>query len=209
MRGAAGRVVNPARSPGLWQGQASQEPPTLFPRNGKRKFLPLGRQGLPEDGQRPSPMPSHCSVPPTTSRLGMRLGRGSDPSFAYKHLLSAYFKPKFSSPQGAATKTIPKCKTTAGSSGPQEADGQDQNSSWQGHIGYWRLTHAGKSVRLLQSLPQGRATLALPRIPWVGGGQKEEGQGFPGGAVVENLPANAGDTGSSPGLGRSHMPRSN
>ena len=33
--------------------------------------------------------------------------------------------------------------------------------------------------------------------------------GFPGGAVVENLPANAGDTGSSPGLGISHMPRSN
>ena len=27
--------------------------------------------------------------------------------------------------------------------------------------------------------------------------------GFPGGAVVENLPANAGDTGSSPGLVRS------
>ena len=34
-------------------------------------------------------------------------------------------------------------------------------------------------------------------------------QGFPGGAVVENLPANAGNTGSSPGLGRSHIPRSN
>ena len=33
--------------------------------------------------------------------------------------------------------------------------------------------------------------------------------GFPGGAVVENLPANAGNTGSSPGLGRSHMPWSN
>ena len=32
--------------------------------------------------------------------------------------------------------------------------------------------------------------------------------GFPGGAVVENLPANAGDTGSRPGLGRSSMPRS-
>ena len=30
---------------------------------------------------------------------------------------------------------------------------------------------------------------------------------FPGGAVVKNLPANAGDTGSSPGPGRSHMPR--
>ena len=32
--------------------------------------------------------------------------------------------------------------------------------------------------------------------------------GFPGGAVVESLPANAGDTGSGPGLGGSHMPRS-
>ena len=38
---------------------------------------------------------------------------------------------------------------------------------------------------------------------------KDIGQGFPGGAVVENLPANAGDMGLSPGLGRSHMPRSN
>ena len=27
--------------------------------------------------------------------------------------------------------------------------------------------------------------------------------------MVENLPANAGDTGLGPGLGRSHMPRSN
>ena len=33
--------------------------------------------------------------------------------------------------------------------------------------------------------------------------------GFPGGAVVGSLPANAGDTCSSPGLGRSHVPRSN
>ena len=36
----------------------------------------------------------------------------------------------------------------------------------------------------------------------------ESYRGFPGGAVVESLPANAGDTGSSPGLGGSHMPRS-
>ena len=33
-------------------------------------------------------------------------------------------------------------------------------------------------------------------------------RGFPGGAVVESLPANAGDMGLSPGLGGSHMPRS-
>ena len=30
--------------------------------------------------------------------------------------------------------------------------------------------------------------------------------GFPGGTVVGNPPADAGDTGLSPGLGRSHMP---
>ena len=34
-------------------------------------------------------------------------------------------------------------------------------------------------------------------------------QEFPGGAVVGSPPANAGDTGSSPGPGRSHMLRSN
>ena len=39
--------------------------------------------------------------------------------------------------------------------------------------------------------------------------KKKKKKGFPGGAVVENLPANSVDTGSSPGLGRSHMPRSN
>ena len=34
-------------------------------------------------------------------------------------------------------------------------------------------------------------------------------QGFPGGTVVKNPPANAGDTGSSPGPGISHMLRNN
>ena len=38
---------------------------------------------------------------------------------------------------------------------------------------------------------------------------KNERQGFPGGAVVGNLPAKPGDTGSSPGPGISHMPWSN
>ena len=32
---------------------------------------------------------------------------------------------------------------------------------------------------------------------------------FPGGAVVKDPPASAGDTGSSPGPGRSHMPQRN
>ena len=37
---------------------------------------------------------------------------------------------------------------------------------------------------------------------------KGEVVGFAGGAVVESPPADAGDTGSCPGPGRSHMPRS-
>ena len=39
--------------------------------------------------------------------------------------------------------------------------------------------------------------------------QRYHSQDFPGGAVVKNSPANAGDTGSIPGPGRSHMPPSN
>ena len=38
---------------------------------------------------------------------------------------------------------------------------------------------------------------------------KEFYQGFPGGTVVKNPPANARDMGSSPGPGRSHMLQSN
>ena len=38
---------------------------------------------------------------------------------------------------------------------------------------------------------------------------KSHQEDLPGGAVVKNPPANARDTGSSPGLGRSLMPRSN
>ena len=39
--------------------------------------------------------------------------------------------------------------------------------------------------------------------------KKSSNRDFPCSAVVKNLPANAGDTGSIPGLGGSHMPWSN
>ena len=58
---------------------------------------------------------------------------------------------------------------------------------------------------LLCSSAPGPLSFSQPLLPCL---LKEE-LGFPGGAVVKNLPANAGDTGSSPGPGRSHMPRSN
>ena len=63
-------------------------------------------------------------------------------------------------------------------------------SQRRGELGEAELTKAG-------CIPE---TLRKPKIAF---------RNFPGGAVVKNLPANAGDTGSSPGPGRSHMPRSN
>ena len=44
---------------------------------------------------------------------------------------------------------------------------------------------------------------------WLKSRLKQRNKGFPGGAVVKNLPASAGDMGLSPGPGRSHMPRNN
>ena len=61
---------------------------------------------------------------------------------------------------------------------------------------------------IFQVNPQGGRGVSLYRTResrfWI----KCNHQGFPGGAVVESLPANAGDMGSSPGLGGSHVPRS-
>ena len=59
-------------------------------------------------------------------------------------------------------------------------------------------------ILLVEKIHDSRISVIIPQI----NNKKNILQGFPGGAVVENPPANAGDTGSSPGLGRSHMPRS-
>ena len=45
--------------------------------------------------------------------------------------------------------------------------------------------------------------------PFKRGFKVQDHEDFSGGAMVKNPPANAGDTGLSPGSGRSHMPRSN
>ena len=62
-------------------------------------------------------------------------------------------------------------------------------------------------VHILFSYP---VSLQYDALSWkeIPNGSILMGQGFPGGAVVKNPPANAEDTGLIPGLGRSHMPRS-
>ena len=60
-------------------------------------------------------------------------------------------------------------------------------------------TSSLNSGKLLNFFEPNSLTCKVIRIPILG---------FPGGAVVENLPANAGDTGSGPGLGGSPMPQS-
>ena len=98
----------------------------------------------------------------------------------------------------------PKCSTIPGLRGPD-----------------CQATEAGLAERLLQkvgplssiiftrrfSTLRSEVCPRTMRLPVIG--FKKSFMGFPGGAVVESLPANAADTGSSPGLGRSHMPRSN
>ena len=63
--------------------------------------------------------------------------------------------------------------------------------------------------RLKIELPYDPAITLLGIYPEKTMIQKDTRRDFPGGAVVKNLPANGGDMGSSPGLGRSHMPWSN
>ena len=67
---------------------------------------------------------------------------------------------------------------------------------------FWRKHQGCQHPALMSSLP----TLSPPSPQ---GPSHVTILSVPGGAVVENLPANAGDTALSPGPGRPHMPRSN
>ena len=70
---------------------------------------------------------------------------------------------------------------------------KDMPYSWIGGINIVKMTILHKAIYRLNTIPI--------KIPMAGD--------FPGGAVVKNPPANAGDMGSSPCPGRSHMTQSN
>ena len=60
-----------------------------------------------------------------------------------------------------------------------------------------------------RTLNHEQAGLILGIHHWFNIKKKKVGMDFPDDPVVGNLPANAGDVGSIPGLGRFHMPRGN
>ena len=69
--------------------------------------------------------------------------------------------------------------------------------------GGWKVQRVCNTLRL-KGVPKSIMSQISNDVP-----QKLHSRGFPGGAVVKNLPANAGDMGLIPGPGRSHMPWSN
>ena len=78
-----------------------------------------------------------------------------------------------------------------------------------------RSTQLQKKHRISSLLEWPSWTPLMTHIRWIVGLWSSPAwiqipsQDFPDGAVVKNPPANAGHMGSSPGPGRSHMPRSN
>lgn len=85
---------------------------------GRGEIGPSGRQGARGGG------PLGAPAPPAQGRPGRgSTVRPAPPRLAHKHLLSAVCVPRFSGPQGAATKTLPKC-TSAG--GGREGERRDQ-----------------------------------------------------------------------------------
>ena len=72
----------------------------------------------------------------------------------------------------------------------------------------WVENHCPKRMLTKMYILTGVCSLlfCLLLLCWV---YKEQIKGFPGGSVVKSLPCNAGDTCLIPGLGRSHVLRSN
>lgn len=91
-RGGRQSLEPPPESQELWQGQAAQEPPTLFPWDGESKLLPL-RLAEPHLGMaRGHRLHSAAIHPACHPGQGCALGIGSyrstfAPSLAYKYLL--------------------------------------------------------------------------------------------------------------------------
>ena len=72
---------------------------------------------------------------------------------------------------------------------------------------FWDGPHCGVCFSLKKSTSY--LSLCLSLNSFCDETSRTWASGFPGGTVVKNPPANAGDTGSSPGPGRSHMLQSN
>ena len=80
------------------------------------------------------------------------------------------------------------------------------------HMRAWRVSACWQEASFLPCGPSSWDCLNIFtawQSPFLRTWFKRQVRDFPGGAVVRNPPASAGDTGSIPGPGRSHMPPSN
>ena len=96
---------------------------------------------------------------------------------------------------------FPSCPSATSWASPSPCAGVLRPSSEEVLSGSQR---AGGSIFGFRTVVLGAGTSTIHPSP-----SKQIKGDFPGGAVVKNLPANAGDTGSSLGRGKSHMPWSN
>ena len=77
------------------------------------------------------------------------------------------------------------------------------------YIFFFRFSSIIGYYKILSMVPCAIQGSVTENEVWLLAAQKPIKRDLPAGTVVKNPSANAGDTGSSPGTGRSHMPRSN
>lgn len=118
--GGSGESLGPSQAPGTEAETASQEPPPCF----------QGMRGAcPPQEDRVRPMGTAPSLPPLLlgGRLGQRVhSETSSPFIRSQTFAQRGLCARLSGPQGAATKTLPKCTSTA--AGWPEEEGRDQHS---------------------------------------------------------------------------------
>ena len=110
-------------------------------------------------------------------------------------------------PSAAAPAPPPSSSAAApGGASPPPPVTREQGQGPQASLGWRGKSGSGRNGVGVGGRSGWTEGLSFPAAPLA---SRTAGADFPGGAVVKNPPANAGDTGSSPGPGGSHTPWSN
>ncbi|XP_073648461.1 cytokine-like nuclear factor N-PAC isoform X8 [Tursiops truncatus] len=185
---------------------------------GSKSPLKRAQEQSPRKRGRPPKDEKDLTIPESSTVKGMMAGpmaafkwqptvsepvKDADPHF-HHFLLSQTEKPAVC--YQAITKKLKICEEETGSTSIQAADSTAVNGSitpTDKKIGFLGLGLMGSGI-VSNLLKMGHTVTVWNRTAE----KKKEIQGFSGGAVVESLPADAGDTGSCPAPGGSHMPQS-